>query len=523
MNVYGLALLVVVYLCVVVGLGYLGYRRTRDHKDYLIAGGEAHPFLMAMAYGSTFISTAAIVGFGGVASLYGMGLMWLTFANIFCGIFLAFVVYGKRTAVIGRRLGAYTFPEFLGKRYNSNFIRRLTALIVVLAMPVYTAAVMLGASRFVESTLNVDYRLAMLVFAVIVGTYVITGGLKGVMYTDAFQGTVMLVSMLILIGYTYISLGGVTAAHQSLTDLGHLVPEALAAKGHAGWTSMPVLFSEYWWVLVSTFVMGVGLGVLAQPQLVVRFLTVRGARELNRGVVIGGLFILITVGSVYVVGALTNVYFHETLGVISLGAATDGNIDTVIPLYINAALPAWFTYVFMLTLLAAALSTLSGQFHTIGTSAGHDLYQRPSILVSRLGILTMLVVTVVLCHLLPGSIVAVATALFFGICAATFLPVYTAALFWKKVTTAGATASMVVGLTTSLFWMAFFHAKEATAFGLAQALFGRETVAGYPWVVVDPIVISLPLSALTLVTVSLLTRSQPERTPDPNFRPLSRG
>lgn len=517
MNIYGLALLVAVYLIMIIGLGYLGYRKTRNNKDYLIAGGQAHPFLMAMAYGSTFISTAAIVGFGGVASVYGMGLLWLVFANIFFGIFVAFVLYGKRTAVMGRKMGVYTFPEFLGKRYDSNFIRRLSALIIVLAMPVYTAAVMLGASRFIESTLNVDYRLVVLVFAVFVGAYVITGGLKGVLYTDALQGTIMLAAMLVLIVFTYITLGGVSAAHQALTNLSHLVPDSLAAKGHTGWTTMPVLFSENWWVLVSTFVMGVGIGVLAQPQLVVRFLTVRGARELNRGVIIGGLFILVTVGSVYVVGALTNVYFYETLGTISLGAATNGNIDTVIPLYINAALPQWFTYVFMLTLLAAAMSTLSGQFHAIGTAAGHDLYQKPSILVNRMGILVMLLVTVMLCYLLPGSIVAVATAIFFGICAATFLPVYTAALFWKKVTTAGASASMVVGLVSSLFWMVFFHAKEATALGLSQALFGRETLAGFPWIFVDPIVISLPLSAITLVTVSLLTQSQLERMPAPQL------
>ena len=52
---------------------------------------------MAMSYGATFASTSAIVGFGGNAGLFGMGLLWLTFFNIFVGIFIAFVFYGKRT------------------------------------------------------------------------------------------------------------------------------------------------------------------------------------------------------------------------------------------------------------------------------------------------------------------------------------------------------------------------------------------------------------------------------------------
>jgi SSS family solute:Na+ symporter len=67
---------------------------------------------MALSYGATFISTAAIVGFGGVAGVYGLGLLWLPFMNIIVGIFIAFVFFGKRTRKIGHNLKALTFPSF---------------------------------------------------------------------------------------------------------------------------------------------------------------------------------------------------------------------------------------------------------------------------------------------------------------------------------------------------------------------------------------------------------------------------
>ena len=89
------------YLGITVILGYLGYRHTRSAKDYLIAGGNVHPVLMSLAYGSTFISTSAIVGFGGAAGVYGMSLLWLTVFNIFVGIFVAFVFFGCKNAKIG--------------------------------------------------------------------------------------------------------------------------------------------------------------------------------------------------------------------------------------------------------------------------------------------------------------------------------------------------------------------------------------------------------------------------------------
>src|SRR5512136_1492459 len=53
-------LAVVVYLLAVVFLGYLGWRRTRSASDYMLAGRKAHPVIMAVSYGATFISTSAI-------------------------------------------------------------------------------------------------------------------------------------------------------------------------------------------------------------------------------------------------------------------------------------------------------------------------------------------------------------------------------------------------------------------------------------------------------------------------------
>lgn len=505
------------YLLAVAYLAYIAYRRTSSDKDYLIAGGDCHPFLMALAYGSTFISTAAIVGFGGNAGMFGMSLLWLTFANIFIGIFIAFVLFGKRTLTVGRKLEAKTFPELLGRRYQSGFIQKYSAVVVAMAMPLYAAAVMIGASRFLEQSLNINYNLAVWIFAIFVAAYVVTGGLKGVIYTDALQGAIMFFGMLLLLLFTYAKLGGLVGAHQALTNLVDYVPEALAQKGHMGWTSMPAFGSEYWYIVATTLVMGVGIGVLAQPQLIVRYLTVKKPRDLNRAVAAGGIFILMMTGTAFVVGALTNVYFHQTIGQISLIASIDPvtnapNVDRIIPLYINSAMPHWFTYLFMLTLLAAAMSTLSGQFHVIGTSLSYDFYSSSrsynparSLLINRLGLIVALVITIWLAFRLPPGIIAVATAIFFGVCAASFLPAYTAALFWPRATTAGAVASMVVGSLTSLFLLTFIYAKGSASLGLCNALFGKSTLVGFPWTVLDPIVIALPLSAVTMVVVSLLT------------------
>jgi len=513
MNLLLLNLIIIIYLLATLYLGYRGWKSTKDSEGFLVAGRKTHPYIMAMSYGATFISTSAIVGFGGTAGLFGMGLLWLTFLNIFVGIFVAFIIFGKRTRKMGHNLNAMTFPELLGKRFDSKFIQYFSGILIFLGMPLYASVVLIGAARFIETTLAIDFDVALLVYSVIIAAYVIWGGLRGVMYTDAMQGTIMFVGMIFLLFITYSHLGGIVPAHQALSDMANLVPAKLAAMGHAGWTAMPVLGSTWWWTLVSTIVLGVGIGVLAMPQLVVRFMTVKSNRELNRGVLIGGVFILMMTGVAFTVGALSNVFFLQNMGNISINIAA-GNADSIIPLYINAATPEWFVYLFMLTLLAAAMSTSSSQFHTQGSAIGRDIYETlthkkggKSILVTRMGIIVAMIIAVTLGYILPDNIIARGTAIFFGLCAAAFLPMYTSALYWKGATKAGAIAGLFTGTLVTVFWYLFIHKAEAVPLGICKMLFGQDVlIASMPWPVVDPILVALPLAVLVTVAVSLVTK-----------------
>lgn len=526
MNTSLFSVLVILFIGITGYLGFLGFKHTRNAKDYLVGGREIHPLLMALAYGSTFISTSAIVGFGGAAATFGMGLLWLTFFNIFCGIFLAFVVFGKRTRELGESLNAHTFPELMAKRFGSKLIQTFAGGLIFVTMPIYAAAVMIGGARFLEVNLSgtgINYEIAILIFGLITAAYVFSGGLKGIVYTDAFQGGLMFVGMVILIFATYSSLGGISLAHSKLAALAHLVPSSLAEAGHQGWTAMPKWGTPVWNNLVTTIVLGVGIGVLAQPQLIVRYMTVKSNKELNRAVIAGGIFILFMTGVTFVVGALSNVWFYEKFGKIALAMVVDPNsgksvVEQIIPLFVNKALPQWFGYLFMLSLLSAAMSTLSGQFHTTGTSISYDLYEqsalrqklthRQPLLVARLGIIIALAVTLILSIILKNYplIVASATALFFGLCASTFLPMVIAGLFWPKATKKGALAGMFTGFGASLLWLGFFQVKISGALGLCETLFGTPSlIINSPWAGVDSIIIAFPLAMIITVIVSLFT------------------
>ncbi len=515
----------VIYLFILASLSVYAYRGTKSTKDYMLAGRQIHPMVMALSYGATFISTSAIVGFGGNAGLFGMSLLWLTFLNIFVGVFIAFLVFGKRTRQMGHNLDAHTFPELLGVRFKSKFIQGFSAAVILVFMPLYAAAVLKGGVGYLATQFNIDFNVTLFFFTMIIALYVAMGGMKGVMYTDAFQGSIMFAGMLFLLVFVYSKLGGVTNAHLALTNLMNdpVVQEQttkVSANGFAGWTSMPVFNSPYWWTVVTSVVMGVGIGVLAQPQLVVRFMTVKSNRELNRAVASGGVFILMMAGVAYVVGSLSNVFFVRDLGLTSVAAA-GGVIDNIIPLFLKTYLPSWFNTVFMLTLMSAAMSTLSSQYHVVGTSIGRDLFEKSlgikghTLTITRIGVVISILASALLAYIgnqlhLDIGLIAQATAVFFGICAAAFLPVYIGALFVRRLSRKAAVISVLTGSLSSSFWLFFVHGKNAATIGLCQLVFGKPHLfadtALAKLAMVDAVVIAVPLSALALVVAGLLTR-----------------
>ena len=88
------------------------------------------------------------------------------------------------------------------------------------------------------------------------------------------------------------------------------------------------------------------------------------------------------------------------------------------------------------------MSTLSSQFHTMGTAIGRDLVEQlskknmNSTMVTRVGIVVMISFAVALAYAFnqQPAIIARSTAIFFALCASIFLPAFVGGLFWKRMT-----------------------------------------------------------------------------------------
>jgi SSS family solute:Na+ symporter len=65
---------------------------------------------------------------------------------------------------------------------------------------------------------------------------------------------------------------------------------------------------------------------------------------------------------------------------------------------------------------------------------------------------------------------------------------------------------MFVGLITSVFWLLFVHFQEAKALGFCKMLFGADSLFSGKIIFIDALIFALPLSTLTMIIVSLLTK-----------------
>jgi len=163
--------------------------------------------------------------------------------------------------------------------------------------------------------------------------------------------------------------------------------------------------------------------------------------------------------------------------------------------------------------LAAIMSSLDSQFLCLGTMFTGDIVlhrakpgtysERKKVLLARSFIVAIVAVTYALSLLEPRAVFTLGVWTFSGFSA--LFPLVIAALYWRRLTLAGAYASI---LTTIVTWLYFF---AASGFGANSQYTFDLTLGGevYEFMPVAPIFFS---SLIALVTVSLVTRPPSEKT-----------
>ena len=302
MNPLAYSGLVVLYVVVMLAVGYWCMKRTRDVGDFFLGGRTLGPWISAFAYGTTYFSAVLFIGYAGRLGWgFGIQTMWIVLGNAFIGTTLAWLVLAARTRDMTVRLNALTMPEFLRARYASRPLQIISALVVFVFLVPYSASVYMGLSYLFQKTLGLQYNQALIFLAALTAVYLVMGGYFAVAVSDFIRGIVEFLGVAAMVFLLTRMKGGLGACFTALLDPKYMpalhAPPPPTGPAFPGWMTLWSL------VLITSF------GPWALPQMVQKFYSIRSKADVKRAMVIATIFALFMCFGAYYSGALTHLFF----------------------------------------------------------------------------------------------------------------------------------------------------------------------------------------------------------------------
>jgi cation/acetate symporter len=435
-------------------------------------GGRSFGWLMnGSAIAGDYLSAATFLGLAGLTFSLGYDGIFYTFCFSVGLTILALFIAGPL-----RKFGKFTVPDFLAERFHSPSAR-LFAVVVVLAISgFYAAPQILGGAQILQLFFGTSYEAGVIMIVVVMIFYVGVGGMKGTTINQAveiwirFGAFLLLFAGAIYAGYHY---GKILELIQNWTGV---VPGSGAyAKGGADIVANGAKWSYVGGGMFKSLtecismVIGLSLGTLGLPHILLRFYTNPNAKEARYSalfaIVIASVFFTLAL----YLGTVGRYLFLEgakagTLTPVDFKAFVTGGMNMVIPTVADIIGGKWLLGIVVAGAFAAVFSNLSGLFIACSGALGHDLYtnfinkaatEKQRVVAGKVSVVIIGVIYGVLGLLVEKAAIGHLVGLAFNVAASTFAPIFLMGVWWRGMTEKGAIWGMVMGLASSMY-MIFF-------------------------------------------------------------------
>ena len=197
--------------------------------------------------------------------------------------------------------------------------------------------------------------------AVLVLFYTAAGGLFAVSWTDLVQGVIMLITLAVLPLAVLAELGGPTGLQEKLVSFGGSY--LLAAPGETRWLAFSGVIGS----------LGIGLGYMGQPHLVLRFMAISSPGEVRTGRWVAIGWALIAFFGAILIGLTGLAHFGpDAMGPGQLIA----DQEQLMPLMARTFMPEWLAVLMIVGAIAAMMSTADSQLLASASAISEDIYRR---------------------------------------------------------------------------------------------------------------------------------------------------
>jgi len=462
-------------------------RRTKSTEHFYAAGRSVTALQNGLALAGDYMSAASFLGIAGLVALSGFdGLIYSI------GFLVGWPVVMFLIAEQLRNLGKYTFTDVVAFRLRQEPVRIAAAIGSLAVVAFYLIAQMVGAGNLIRLLFGLQYETAVSIVGVVMLLYVLFGGMLATTWVQIVKAVLLLSGAGLLAGMVLMRFG--------------FNPLALFAEASQKYGASVLAPGRLVSDPLDAMSLGLALmfGTAGLPHILMRFYTVPDARTARVSVAyataIIGVFYLFTFvlgfGAMVLVG-------QDAIRAVDAG----GNMAA--PLLAEVVGGQAFLGFISAVAFATILAVVAGLTLAGAAALSHDIWvgvvrrghasEREQFVVARGATVILAILSIVLGIAFKGQNVAYMVGLAFAIAASANFPALVLSMFWKRCTTLGAQASILVGTASTLLLIYGSPTIQVDILKHASAWFPLR----------NPGLVTIPLSFIVGVLVSLASR-EPE-------------
>jgi cation/acetate symporter len=476
------------FIAATLGITYWAARRTRTTEEYYAAGRSISAGQNGLALAGDYMSAASFLGIAGLVSTTGFdGLIYST------GWLVGWPVVLFLIAEPLRNLGKYTFADVVAARLRQAPVRIGAALGTLATVIFYLIAQMVGAGGLIRLMFGLTYEVAIMIVGAAMLAYVLFGGMIATTWVQIVKAVLLLggATILALLVLSRFGFNPVALFHAAATQYG----DGVLAPGRLVTRPLDAI----------SLGMALMFGTAGLPHILMRFYTVPDAKAARTSVFYAtgliGFFYLMT----FVLGFGAMVLVGPD---VIRGVDAGGNMAA--PLLAEALGGTPFLGFIAAVAFATILAVVAGLTLSGAAALSHDLWVNVArgghatpgeqLRVARVATIILGVVAVLLGITFKGQNVAYMVSLAFAIAASATFPALVLSIFWRRSTTPGVVASMLLGTVSSLALIYLSPTIQVDILKHESAWFPLR----------NPALVTIPLSFATAIVVSLLTPNHSE-------------
>ena len=446
----------VVYMGVMLAVGYIAYKRTNNLSDYILGGRSLGPGTAALSAGASDMSGWLLLGLPGYALAAGYEATWIA-AGLLAGTWLNWLIVARRLRVYSHAVNdSLTLPAYFEFRFEdkSRALRVISAIFILLFFLFYTSSGLVAAGKLFESTFGLNYELAVVIGTLVIVSYTFFGGFLAVSWTDVIQGLLMAAALVVVPIVALNAIGGWDVAHA-----------AMEAKNPNLLSFFNVVDGNALGFVAIISLVGWGLGYFGQPHVLARFKAIGDDAALPTARRIAVLWTAICLVAALMVG---------WVGIGYLGEEGIGDAETVFIALIQALMHPVVAGILLAAVLAAIMSTADSQLLVSSSALAEDFYkalfrreatQNELVWVGRFAVVGIAMLALLFAFNPESTVLGLVSYAWAGFGAA-FGPAIILSLFWKRMTRNGALAGIIVGGVTVVVY------KQIDTIGLYEIIPG---------------------------------------------------